>query len=111
MSDMVYVVIVETGEYSSRNDWIGGVFTIRADAERYIMEKSAAARQQSVDYSAWCRKRWDISKRIWGDGWRSEPEEQKRLESEAGKPPEGESGEGFYLVEVPLNEWGQFSYT
>ncbi len=52
----MYVIIVESGEYSDRDDWIGGIYNDKEEAQRVLAEKSAVARQHQNDYDEWCEK-------------------------------------------------------
>lgn len=111
----LHVVIVEMGEYSDRNDWIGGIFISEEEAKEWIKIKSAEARQQSIDFDKWQKKRFNICRRMRGDEhiWKlitEQPKQYAALALEAGPPPQGEIGETFYLVKVPLNRWGRYSY-
>jgi hypothetical protein len=109
---MVYVVIVETGEYSDRSDWVGGVFVDKEVAQRMIEVKSALAREQSQRYHAWLVKQWAIRERFpKPECWHNDGPTLEAIEREAGPAPRGESGDRFYLVEVPLNQWGQYNFT
>jgi hypothetical protein len=112
-SSKLYVVIVETGEYSDRNDWIGGVFDSCEVAKKTLIKKAAAARQQRIDYENWRNKRWAICCELSGvtDIWKLNDEQRAEVDRRVGAEPVGENGDNFYLVEVPLNEWGQFFYT
>lgn len=111
---MLYVVIVETGEYSDRCDWVGGIFDDKETAQRMIVEKSAAAREFQLRQDEWdikCRAVWKRFPYNWSytAGTESNPERNAAIEREVGPRPEGQGGDRFYLIEVPLNQWGEFS--
>lgn len=107
------MIIVETGEYSDRNDWIGGVFDSCEVAKKMIIEKAAAVRQQQIDYENWCNKQLVVCRELFGNivMWKLNDEQRAEIDRRVGAAPVGEIGDNFYLVEVPLNEWGQFFYT
>lgn len=108
---MLYVVIVETGEYSDRYDWVGGVFDDKETAQRMIVEKSAAARDLSIRHREWSRKQHAVRNRLPQPRcWGRDPELLAAINAEAGPAPEGDPGDRFYLVEAPLNQWGKFDF-
>lgn len=99
------------GEYSDRCDWIGGVFDNKETAQNMIINKAAEARQHRMDYNAWLKKRWAICKRLSGNDsiWKLSGDQLDALNAESGEAPTGQNGDTFYLVEVPFNQWGEFS--
>lgn len=125
---MLYVVIVETGEYSDRCDWVGGVFDNKEAAQRMVVEKSAAAREHRQAADAWSRRyqeefykrgisKYSVNYTLFGTLFGTPSIEQltydaavRQLRDDLGPEPEGESGDRFYLVEVPLNQWGAFYF-
>jgi hypothetical protein len=110
---ILYVIIVETGEYSDRCDWVGGVFDDKETAQRMIVDKSAVARETSLRYKEWMHKQYAVRDRFpqprcWS---RDDPELMEAIQREAGPAPRGgELVDQFYLVEVPMNQWGQFNF-
>ncbi len=108
---MLYVIIVETGEYSDRNDWVGGVYDSRAEAEQVLLEKNALAKQCAIDYDIWLKSNYEARKVIGKEqGIESYMVSHKDVEDRIGKPQEGQAGDRFYIVNVPLNTWGQYDY-
>jgi hypothetical protein len=108
---MLYVVLVEEGEYSERNDWIGGVFDDKETAQRMIAEKSALARETDERYREWMAKQHAVRARFGQPRcWGRDPELMAAIEAEAGHWLPGQGGDRFYLVEVPLNQWGEFNF-
>lgn len=108
MTDKVYVVSAESGEYSDRDDWVAGVFTDKAEAERLVLEKSAERNVQKALDDAW------------GDLVRAKSKEFKDIPTlwergeaarEAiGPRPKTAEWDRLYLAEVPLNVWGRFRF-
>lgn len=108
MTDKVYVVIAESGEYSDRNDWIAGVFTDKAEAERLVLEKSEEKCAKDVLVDAWYEKYRKLTKALpagadWSVRYRSAREA-------AGPCPESIGWDRLYLAEVPLDVWGEFEF-
>lgn len=108
MTDKVYVVIAEEGEYSDRRDYIAGVFTDKAEAEEMVLEKSRWKAEQDALLRAWSRA---FQERI--EEFMDLPKVYDRLEAAEkvlGPRPETGDWDRLYLTEVPLNEWGRFKF-
>ncbi len=109
---LLWVIIVEAGEYSDRHDWIGGIFDSKEEAQKVLAIKSAESRQWAINYERWDEKRRHLMEvmGITQSGFNrfNEAELNERL----GPPPvEKEIGSRFYLVEAPINAWGMYDYT
>lgn len=104
MSDMVYVIMASTGEYSDRVEWICGIYRDEEVAKTLIEERSAAAREATSEYERWCAKRSGIV----GWGWPVPPEIDARVLAECGPVPKNGEADGFWLVSVPMEVWGRF---
>ncbi len=110
----MYVIIVETGEYSDREDWIGGIFDDEAEAKKIVETESAKVRQYVNTYEKWLEKRRSIVESM---GYKNKifPKHlyQELDNRSAPYPPHkrDELEKRFYIVEVPINVWGNYPYT
>lgn len=134
----VYVVIIESGEYSDRLDWISAVFTSEDDAKAHIIKQAEERRQYVLAYDTWRAARTKAQQEIGPkireqlvkdledfqaryDRMRStetiemERQAQRKinelLRDRIGDPPSTTAGDRSYLVTVPLNKPGEYCYT
>jgi len=82
MTTKIYVVLGESGEYSSRSVWVSGAYLDRAKAEEAML----AAMARSRAHDQWAQR-----------------QEAERL---AGPEPEYEPAERVSLHEGVIGEWG-----
>ncbi len=143
----MYVIIVESGEYSDRDDWIGGIFDNKEEAQSILTVKSAAARQYRNDHEEWRKKRLEnynaleklgkeldaldkqngpfneegevksMKERQNLEAWHERRQilidsikELETIDRKQAEQYKREPGERFYIVEVPVNTWGNYPY-
>jgi hypothetical protein len=118
LTNKVYVVIAEMGDYSDRDDWVAGVFTDRKVAENLVLEHDGKVKEWDAAYAAWVdRLAYAKQRLIWAtkrdQGWSEEVQEREveknQILSERPKRPE-ETFDRLYFVEVPLDTWGEFKF-
>lgn len=119
----VHVVIGWNGEYSDREEWVAGVFEDFEVAKRLVIGKTAAGRQRANDRQKWMetrRRKVDAAeiakltpelKSYYGfpmDHVRLTVEEMAAINAEMGPFPEHIEYADYYIVCVPMNEWGEW---
>jgi hypothetical protein len=116
MTNLVYVVLGEQGEYSDRSVWVSGVFTSEETAKEFMKERMAISRKwqnwnskyRSLLFNLQNKFEKDTGNYSWKiDGMTHKLQSQAREEIEKlwGPEPEVEAAEGCSLFAVPLNEW------
>jgi hypothetical protein len=100
MGDMVYVVIASSGEYSSRCEWVCGVFTSADEAKRIVSEKSEEAAAARMEAAVWDSKRarLEIPLRY----------QYKLVVGVIGERPQEIGGDAYRIISVELDIWGEW---
>jgi hypothetical protein len=91
MDNTVWVVAAERGEYSDRSVWIAGVFGDRETAVKMAESKLHESRAATALFDLWCQRM------------------MKLPIDERGDPPAAGEADDFTVVEVPMNQWGEYS--
>ena len=96
----LYVVMMSEGEYSDRQEWVGGVFNNKEVAEGLVTAWSARAREYVKKYQAWLRGKKIADADIdftetYRDFLKANPEHDD-------VPTESPH---YWIVETELNEW------
>jgi len=126
---MIHIVIGAEGEYSDRHEYIAGAFTDIEVAKKLVIEKTATGRQRAVERMRWLDKRKALSDKLKQDKinavdaktlayygrdylpsrltWLSNVE-QDELDRQMGPYPEAIEYDQYYVVSVPVDEWGRW---
>jgi hypothetical protein len=102
MSETLFVVLAEEGEYSDRAVWVGGVYRTRAEAEAAIVERTAMRREYDNWHTAYLKRLWRDPRPL---GYRHTDEEREAAKLGLGPEPPYEGAERAELVEVKVGEW------
>lgn len=120
--EKLHVVIGADGEYSSREEWVAGVFTDLEVAQERIIVETAHGRERALERFRWLEKQKELleaarKKKItpemlsyYGESWVPRmaltDDEMHAIAEEMGPLPRAVDYNNYYIVTVPLNEWG-----
>lgn len=116
MTDTVYVVIAECGEYSDRNDWVAAVFSDKSKAEAEVLAWSKARAIYEAEVEFWEQRERNLRKAdpMYAEAHKNTawPKYHQLAGEKIGPYPEfpGERFDRLYFVEVPLNVWGKYEF-